>query len=235
MAAVATSPTTDISTEQPSSPNEVAFERPQKTSFLDLPNEIRNEIYKLAIYDRDKGSVILPHWIHLVRSEYDDEETDEEIGIPEEPGILRASKEIREQCLPIYYWNNTFEFRFGRFLPLNRSDNYSRAYNTFRYWALSIQPEHAVLIGSLTLVGQHSVRQSVEFDATIYLFDEEPHFELDVDHDGNETKYLNDIRDNLDHNLRSALKQAVTSDEELVFSPQLIVDLGGMFVDAMDE
>ncbi|KAK3064372.1 hypothetical protein LTR53_018516, partial [Teratosphaeriaceae sp. CCFEE 6253] len=41
----------------------------EKVGFLHLPDEVRKRIYALAIYDHDRGVVLLPR--HLPRKTYD--------------------------------------------------------------------------------------------------------------------------------------------------------------------
>ncbi|KAF2164864.1 hypothetical protein M409DRAFT_24769 [Zasmidium cellare ATCC 36951] len=67
-----------------------------KTCFLDLPVEIRNSVYTLALVnDKDPNG-------------YDPEITYTRRWIPE-PALLRACRQIRDEALPVFYGANIFQ------------------------------------------------------------------------------------------------------------------------------
>lgn len=61
---------------------------PPESRFLDLPAELRNDIYRHAIL-KDKKILVTTSGI-------------------DEPSLLRACKQIRDEALPIYYAENRF-------------------------------------------------------------------------------------------------------------------------------
>lgn len=81
-------------------------ERKKHIGFMDLPGEIRNTIYSFAIPNGHKinadGYVIK-----------------DGLFIRNEPGILRTNKQIRNECLPLFYGGmNCFEYNTQRFSKL---------------------------------------------------------------------------------------------------------------------
>ncbi|KAK4503878.1 hypothetical protein PRZ48_004793 [Zasmidium cellare] len=87
-----------------------------------------------------------------------------------EPSILLACKEIREECLAIYYSRNSFSWRFSW-------TDYLRSCLRFKYWAKAVSTHHISLITRITFQGRHVVEEGVEFSIDIDLFDEYPFFE----------------------------------------------------------
>lgn len=73
-------------------------------SFLDLPAEMRNQIYKYSLLKSD--------YITLLNTK----------PFIEEPALLMTSKKVRNEALAIFYGNNTFEIHkidtFTQFLQL---------------------------------------------------------------------------------------------------------------------
>ena len=84
-----------------------------------------------------------------------------------EPPVLLACKEIRDQCLPVYYSNNSFSWRF-QYL------DYSRSLRRFQSWAEGVGVKHWKLVSQLTLEGRHSVEEGVGFTVDIDLLKSTP-------------------------------------------------------------
>ena len=75
-----------------------------KTGFRDLPAELRNQIYNLALISEQ------PIQITTVKARGCDVHT--------EPGILQTNRQIRNETLKLYFEGNTFDFRcFKRYQP----------------------------------------------------------------------------------------------------------------------
>ncbi|EME82587.1 uncharacterized protein MYCFIDRAFT_174151 [Pseudocercospora fijiensis CIRAD86] len=104
---------------------------------------------------------------------YDSEELTGMLYEIEEPGILLACKEIRAQCLPVYYTHNAFSWRFSW-------TDYQRTCHRFKKWLKSVGPDHIRLITKITLQGRHRVEEGIEFSADIDLLDDYPYFETNV-------------------------------------------------------
>ena len=98
----------------------------------------------------------------------------------QEPSLLLACKEIREQCLPLYYASNAFSWRFFWL------DQY-RSLARFEKWTQSVS-KNAKYITRISFEGRHSVEEGIEFEVDIDLLDEAPFFDLAVDciHAGDE-------------------------------------------------
>lgn len=141
-------------------------------------------------------------------------------------GVLLASTEIRQQCLPVYYGNNTFSWRFSGF-------DYERTFERFRNWAESTQSEHGQLIKGISFEGRSNIEEGVEFEADIDILDEFSYFIVQVAHDHLYESYLDAIRDDLEQKLTWVLFKVSSRQLGLTLSPNLIVRLGGTFVDAM--
>ena len=110
--------------------------------------------------------------------EEDDEHLDSEerMGMlfrTEEPSILLACREIREQCLPLYYGSNAFSWRFF-WLDQNRS------LARFEQWTKMVG-ENAKYITRISFEGRHSIEEGIEFEVDIDLLEEPPYFDLAVD------------------------------------------------------
>lgn len=106
----------------------------KKTGFDQLPGELRNRIYRMALVDdkpilvrverkpagrtvdRGKGKVffvdnlkLLPSKLANVCAHSQDDKTDKPMNI-ERPGVLLASRQTHEEASPIYYFENSFSF-----------------------------------------------------------------------------------------------------------------------------
>lgn len=71
----------------------------KKTCFLDLPAEIRNTVYQMALVKAD--IITLPDDVPGSRSSAQ--------WYLHEPALLAASSQIRHEALPVFYSNNTFQ------------------------------------------------------------------------------------------------------------------------------
>jgi hypothetical protein len=69
----------------------VDCESTKESAFLNLPAELRNQIYKEAVVESDA--------IEVSRS-----------SVPAEPGLLRVNRQIRKEVKDIYYRDNLFKF-----------------------------------------------------------------------------------------------------------------------------
>lgn len=92
---------------------------------------------------------------------------------PNEPDILLVCKQIREQCLQVYYGRNSFSWRFTW-------TDYFRSCLRFKHWANSIAAKDIKFITKITFQGRHAVEEGVEFSVDIDLLDEYPFFETSV-------------------------------------------------------
>ena len=100
----------------------------------------------------------------------------EQIGMlyePHEPHILLVSKQVRAECLPIYYGHNAFSWRF-------QWADYLDSCVRFKSWAKSIDVDNMRLLTKLTFQGRHAVEEGSEFSADIDLLNEHPFFETNV-------------------------------------------------------
>lgn len=111
---------------------------------------------------------------------YDSEERTGMLFRTEEPGILLACKEIREQCLPIYYASNAFSWRFYWL-------DQPRSLQRFVSWTQTAR-KYAKHITELSFEGRHSVEEGIDFEVDIDLFEEVPYFNVVVEcrHPGDE-------------------------------------------------
>ncbi|KAK3710490.1 hypothetical protein LTR37_010333 [Vermiconidia calcicola] len=91
----------------------------------------------------------------------------------QEPGILLACKEIREQCLPLYFGLNLFSWRFF-WLDQNRS------LARFKAWTQGID-KHENHITQLSFEGRHSVEEGIDFSVDVDLLEEAPYFDIEVE------------------------------------------------------
>lgn len=83
--------------QAPVSPGDHSQVRQQNSRLLDLPPELRNQIYRHVLHEPNK--IVIP--THG--------------PIPTEPGLVRTCREIRAESLLIYYQENKFEFEVRSF------------------------------------------------------------------------------------------------------------------------
>jgi hypothetical protein len=117
--------------------------------------------------------------------EEDDEhfDSEERIGMlfhTWEPGILLACKEIREQCLPLYYGSNAFSWRFFW-------GHQANSLACFTEWT-QVVGKNAKYITQISFEGRHSIEEGIEFEVDIDLLEESPFFDIAADciHPGDE-------------------------------------------------
>ncbi|KXS96168.1 hypothetical protein AC578_2682 [Pseudocercospora eumusae] len=94
-----------IMTSLPTSNNDSDFDCVQQTtSFYEIPAEIRNEIYELAMPRREEVKLVVasPAWDSIMTT-----------GV--QPGITRATRQTRAESLSMFYANNVFEAFIERF------------------------------------------------------------------------------------------------------------------------
>lgn len=75
----------------------------QRTSFLDLPAEIRNVIYEMDLVK--PKVIVLSDNVPSLRSSAEQ--------YFHEPALLAVSSKIRHEALPVFYSNNTFQAPFS--------------------------------------------------------------------------------------------------------------------------
>ena len=121
-----------------------------------------------------------------------------------EPGILLASKDIREQCLPIYYGTNAFSWRFfwgDQWVSLAR----------FTEW-IRVVGVNAKYITQISFEGRHSVEEGIEFEVDIDLLEESPFFDITADciHPGDELTdaIVEAIEQDFDHRMEGHSEKA---------------------------
>lgn len=101
---------------------------------------------------------------------------DEQVGMlynSREPPIPLASKQIRKECLAVYYGTNSFSWRF---LMLD----YARSLSRYVTWTDQLRNEDAMLIKNLTFEGRHAQECGVEFVVDIDLPENHPFFTYTV-------------------------------------------------------
>lgn len=113
----------------------------------------------------------------------DEEEDDDEhkdlhelVGMlyePREPAILLVNKEIREQCLPVYYATNAFSWRFHWV-------DYNRSQLKFSNWVTYVGNNNTKFITKISFEGRHMIEEGVEFSVDIDVLDRSPFFSLEV-------------------------------------------------------
>jgi hypothetical protein len=92
-----------------------------------------------------------------------------------EPGILLACKEIREQCLPVYYGMNAFSWRLFWQSP-------RRSLERFIGWT-EVVGENTKHIRKISFESRHAVEEGIEFEVDIDLLDRAPFYEVQADCD----------------------------------------------------
>lgn len=138
-------------------------------------------------------------------SDDDDDEhydVEEQIGLLyelTEPAILLACREIREQCLPVYYSQNAFSWRFFWSEPV---DSLQR----FKQWARHLVGRNAEFIRRLTLESRHAVEEGVEFLVDIDLLRTEEEFTIEVGSDTLHDMFTTLIADGLKDELGRIMK-----------------------------
>lgn len=160
----------------------------------------------------------------------DDEHFDtlEEIGVlyePKEPAILHVSKEIRAQCLPVYYSQNAFSWRF-------LWTDYPRSCARFKAWTRSILPESVKLITKVTFQGRHAIEEGLEFSIDIDLTENWPFFETNVytaceDEAGAIAEAINR------HTAHILWRIAQSLNSRPILSADLLCELASIFVQGM--
>ena len=157
-----------------------------------LAEDCENESYRTCCDDPKhfEEPIDLEKWRNVFTAgdhgDIEDEEhfdTDEQVGMlyePREPAVLLVSKEIRQQCLPIYYSQNTFSWRFVW-------TDYKRSCKRFKSWIKSISAENLKLMTRITFQCRHVVEEGVEMSLDIDLLPYHPYFETnayaDEDHE----------------------------------------------------
>ena len=164
---------------------------------------------------------------------------EEHVGMlyePREPSILLACKQIRQECLAIYYGINSFSWRFS-------SLDYETSTTRFKAWAKQLRDQDVGLIRHLTLEGRHTVEIGVDFDTDINLLRDSPYFEIDVHHSdmmhdkGGRELYdeaLGRITSGLEHEVLAKLwKLSRSGKREVQLTTAAIESLGEVFVKHM--
>lgn len=90
-----------------------------------------------------------------------------------EPGILLACKEIRTQCLPVYYGSNAFSWRLFWLYPRD-------SLFKFEKW-VEVVGEHAKHMRQISFEGRHAVEEGIEFEVDIDLLDDKPYYHVESD------------------------------------------------------
>lgn len=72
-------------------PSGLTTSQSTKTTFLDLPAELRNQVYEQVLLEPDPMSIGTARWPR------------------KEPALLHASRQIRNDCLGIWYQGNRFQ------------------------------------------------------------------------------------------------------------------------------
>ncbi|KAF7197729.1 hypothetical protein HII31_00818, partial [Pseudocercospora fuligena] len=157
---------------------------------------------------------------------YDSEEVIGMLYEREEPGILLACKEVRAQCLPVYYTQNAFSWRFSW-------TDYRRSCRRFKRWLKSVGPDHVKLITKITFQGRHCVEEGIDFSADIDLLGDYPYFETNiyVDDDG---AGLQSASDGMNREMANYLWLMTQYERNRpTFSIGHLCELANMFVQAM--
>lgn len=156
---------------------------------------------------------------------------DEQIGMlynRREPPILRASKQIREECLEVYYGTNSFSWRF---LMLD----YARSLRRYVTWTDRLRNEDAMLIKNLTFEGRHAQECGVEFVVDVDLLDNHPFFTCTV-----QVSHEPDVPlDAINRALKNELVQKLSrlsgrGCRQIKFTPDSLAKLGEIFVQYME-
>ena len=159
---------------------------------------------------------------------YDSEELIGMIYEPKEPSILLACKQVRDECLAVYYSQNSFSWRF---LWLD----YRRSLNRFNHWAQDLRDHDAKLITQLTLEGRHTVEEGINFDVDIDLIPTSPYFSITSNTFHGPDYSLGFLKRGLEKDLVWRLWDASSgATQRFVFTPSLIADLGAIFVKTME-
>ena len=157
---------------------------------------------------------------------FDSEETIGMLYEPKDPGILLACREIRNECLPIYYKSNTFTWRFFWL-------DYTRSFLAFNSWVANLGTEHARHIQKITFEGRHAVEEGVDFDIDIDLLVGAPYFSVQVSMGHWEDQYLDTIRKDIERDLIVVLWQMLPRTGSIKLSPADLTKLGRCFVNGM--
>ena len=153
-------------------------------------------------------------------------DSEEKIGMLynlKEPAILSLSSDVRRECLPIYYGNDSFSRHFY-WLDYEKSP---------KAWAGTVE-ENARLIRSISFEGRHAVEEGVEFLANVDLREHGFPFDVQVTYAHAGDYVTETIRHSLEHQLISALCViARRADTSLVLSSDTINKLASIFVGHM--
>ena len=159
---------------------------------------------------------------------YDSEELIGMIYEPKEPSILLACKQVRDECLAVYYSQNSFSWRF---LWLD----YRRSLNRYSHWAQNLRDHDAKLITQLTLEGRHTVEEGINFDVDIDLIPTSPYFSITLNPFHGPDYSLDLLKRGLEKDLVWRLWNASSGTRQrFAFTPSLIADLGAIFVKSME-
>ena len=144
-----------------------------------------------------------------------------------EPAILLTSKEIRNQCLPVYYAMNSFSWRF-------LWQQYKRSLRQFRGWAQNLRDEDARAITKLTFEGRHTVEEGVEWIVDIDLHQDLPWYSIEISTEHQYDLPLLAIHRAFNKDLMSELETwAAGARRRLRFTPDRVADLGEIFMEVM--
>ena len=166
-------------------------------------------------------------------NEEDDEhfDSDEKIGMfyeLDEPAILLTCKEIRQQCLPLYYALNSFSWRF-------LWQENVRSMNRFTMWVTAIQDEQAALVRKISFESRHQYAEGIEFDADIDLVKQSPFFTVSVSAGHPKDSEVEVIMHELERALVWCLwNMSKKGTVKIILSTNRLVTLGATFVRAMD-
>ena len=142
-----------------------------------------------------------------------------------EPPMLLVCREIRAQCLPVYYGKNSFSWRF-------LWQNYPRSRERYNNWIDAIREEDLKAMTSLTLEGRHFVEEGIEFSADIDLIKDTSAFKVYVmckQTDGS----TRPLKLALKKELVWELYEASHTCKVLTFSRELLYTLGYIFEKSM--
>lgn len=86
-----------------------------KTTFLDLPAELRNHIYELALVDDEPLIAYIGKRIVRCDSDstYHHYAVSQSKAFPEVPQLAQANRQIRKEALAVFYGQNTFIFSYA--------------------------------------------------------------------------------------------------------------------------
>lgn len=157
---------------------------------------------------------------------FDSEETIGMLYEPKEPAILLTCREIRSECLPIYYSKNTFTWRFFWL-------NYIRSCSAFQGWVANVGTEHTKHIQKITFEGRHAVEEGIEFAVDINLLIGAPYFSVQVSTQWSEEQYLETICQYIERDLVYELWKMLPRTGGIKLSPADLARLGQCFVDGM--